>query len=360
MRRIFADAENVLGSPVRNLVSILLFMAAVVVLATLAYMGAGWSFADASFMVALTVFTVGYGEVHPIDTPYLHTVTMGTMVLGCTGMILLTSALVQVFTIVQLRQLLGTNRMQSRIDKLTGHVIICGYGRIGVTLAKDLSASGMPLVVIERGAARLAEVEAAGHLGISGDATDEETLLSAGIERAKVLATVLPDDAANVFITLSARNLAPDLEIIARGEAPTTERKLRRAGADHVVLPTHIGAERITRMILYPASHDLTGDERLEQCRAELSTLGLELELVPATKGAAMCGLTVEDAERRATGSFFIAQINRLDGTTVARPARDEIIGEGDRVLIVVRNSAAAAKALFTTRAEIRSGRNRF
>ncbi|MEO7690347.1 MAG: potassium channel family protein, partial [Sphingomonas sp.] len=114
MRRLFADAESVLGSPVRNLVTILLFVGAVMVLATLAYMAAGWSFSDASYMVLLTVYTVGYGEVRPIDTSYLHAVTVATMVLGCTGMILLTSALVQFLTVLQLRQIFGANRMQSR------------------------------------------------------------------------------------------------------------------------------------------------------------------------------------------------------------------------------------------------------
>src|SRR5476651_2614817 len=109
MRRLPNIAEGALGSPTRNLVSILLFMAVVCVLATLAYMQAGWTLTDASYMVVLTVYSVGYGEVRPIDTAYLHAVTMGTMVLGCTGMILLTGALVQVFTALQLRALFGAD-----------------------------------------------------------------------------------------------------------------------------------------------------------------------------------------------------------------------------------------------------------
>jgi voltage-gated potassium channel len=359
VRRIFADAESVLGSPVRNLLSILAFVAMVVVVATCAYMAAGWSFSDASYMVVLTVYTVGYGEIRPIDTPYLHAVTMATMVLGCTGMILLTSALVQIFTVLQLRQFFGANRMQSRVDKLSGHVVICGFGRIGVMLARDLAAAGMPLVVIERGATRLAEAEAAGYLCLAGDATDEETLHAAGIERAKVLATVLPDDAANVFITLSARNLNAGLEIIARGEAPTTERKLRRAGADHVVLPTHIGAERIARMILYPASGALASDEELARAKHDLGELGIDLELVVAREGAAMANLTVGEAERRGSGAFFVVRIRRGE-SSIARPPSDEIIRAGDEVLVLVRDAGAAARKMFNTKAEIRAGRNIF
>ena len=359
MRKIFADAESVLGSPVRNLVSILIFVGLVVVAATLAYMAAGWSFTDAFYMVLLTVYSVGYREVRPIDTSYLHAVTVSTMILGCTGMILLTSALVQLMTVLQLRQILGANRMQSRIEKLSGHAIICGYGRIGVMLARDLAAGGMPLVIVERDAARLAEIEAAGHLCIAGDATEEDVLLSAGIDRARVLATVLPNDAANVFITLSARNLNLELEIIARGEAPTTERKLLRAGAHQVVMPTHIGAERIARMILFPASADLAADGRLDQSRRDLGELGLDLELIPASPGALMCNLTVGEAERQGGGAFFIVQIRRGEDA-IARPARDEKILAGDEVMVLVRDAGMTARKLFTTKAEIRVGRNTY
>ena len=124
------------ASPLRNLASIVGFMLVVVALSTGAYMHAGWSFDDAIYMVLLTVFTVGYGEVHPIVTPYLHAVTIGTIMLGCTGMILLTSVLVQALTAIQIQQLLGGNRVKNDIGKLKDHVIICGFGRIGVMLAR--------------------------------------------------------------------------------------------------------------------------------------------------------------------------------------------------------------------------------
>lgn len=360
MRRILTDAEHVLGSPTRNLVSILIFVLVVGVLATIGYMAAGWSFADASYMVVLTLYTVGYGEVRPIDTPYLHALTMGTMVLGCTGMILLTSALVQLFTVLQLRSIFGGSRMQNRIDQLSDHVVICGYGRIGVMLARDLAQAAVPVVVIERGPEKRAEAEAAGHCTLAGDATEEEVLIAAGIQRARALATVLPDDAANVFITLSARNLNAGLEIIARGEAPTTERKLIHAGADRVVFPTHIGAEAMARMILYPHSQQVHGDAQLGRLRRDLEALGLDVELIEVARGSAMAGLSVEAAERRAEGSVFIVQIDRADGRAIPRPARDERLEPGDKALVVMRDVGAAARALFTSRQEIRAGRNKF
>jgi len=356
----YTNTERVLGSPVRNLVSILAFMAAVVMLATVAYMGAGWSFSDASYMVLLTIYTVGYGEVHPIDTPYLHAVTMGTMVLGCTGMILLTSALVQLFTVMQLRQILGTRGMADRIERLSGHVIICGYGRIGVMLARDLAAAGTPLIVLERNADRLAEAEAAGHLIISGDATEEDVLVRAGVVRAQTLATVLPDDAANVFITLSARSLSPGIEIIARGEVPSTESKLRQAGADQVVLPTHIGAERIARMVLYPHSAALEEDEELSRLARDFGLLGLALERLIIAERSTMDGLSTAEGERRGGGSFFIVGIARGGRDAMVRPAREEIMRAGDMVTVVTRPGMTAQLSLFRIREAVRTGRNTF
>ena len=356
----YATTERVLGSPIRNLVSILVFMAVVIVLATLAFMGAGWSFADASYMVLLTVYTVGYGEVHPINTPYLHAVTMGTMVLGCTGMILLTSALVQLFTVMQLRQILGNKGMADRIDKLSGHVIICGYGRIGVMLARELAAAGTPLIVLERNTDRLTEAETAGHLTLAGDATEEGLLVRAGVTRARTLATVLPDDAANVFITLSARSLSPEIEIIARGEVPTTESKLRQAGANQVVLPTHIGAERIARMVLYPESQAIEENAELGRMAQDFALIGLSLERLIVAERSTMDGLSVTNGEKRGGGTFFIVGISRGQQETMVRPAPDEVMKAGDKVMVVARPGANAALSLFKIREAVRTGRNTF
>ncbi|TFU03872.1 potassium channel protein [Polymorphobacter arshaanensis] len=362
MRPMSSNAADALGSPVRNLVVILGFVAVVMVASTLGYMHAGWSLADASYMVVLTIYTVGYGEVRPIDTQYLHAVTMATMVFGCTGMILLTSVLIQVFTALQLRALFGVGRMQNAIAALDAHVIIAGYGRIGVMLAHELKTAGRDLVVIERSPAKIAEAEAAGHLCIAADATDEAALVTAGINRAQVLATVLPDDAANVFITLSARSLNPRVQIIARGEAPTTEGKLRHAGADRVVLPTHIGAERIAEMILYAASSGLVrGNDTMAENERLLQSMGLEFEMLTVPKGGGLTGARVADAERRGAGSFFIVQIERKGGGVITRPDPGTRIEAGDGIGYIARGNGAAIRALFDVIPEaIRSGRSTF
>src|SRR5271163_1046020 len=304
--------DNPLLHPSRNLIRGGAFLAIVWVGATTAYMRAGWDFQDSLYMVTLTVFTVGYGEVRPIDTLYLHVVTMGTMAFGCTGMIFLSGALVQFMTLSPLQQLLGGRRVQSEVDHLENHIIVCGYGRIGVELAKALKDGRAPYVVLEQDERRVAQARDAGHRCLQGDATNEATLLDAGIARARALASVLPNDAANVFITLSARNLNARIEIIARGDAVSTERKLIHAGATKVVLPTHIGAERIAEILLFPeTSRFIRESERMRELEKQLRNLGLVIEVVVAPENGALTGLTVEEIESRTYSAFFIVQINR-------------------------------------------------
>ena len=128
---------GLLDSPGRNLTLGMIFVATVMVAATIAYMAAGWSFRDAVYMVIITVYTVGFNEVRPINTPALNVITIALIVLGCTGVIFLTGALVQYITLSQLTKVMGHKRMKAQIDQLSDHVIICGFGRIGVPLAKS-------------------------------------------------------------------------------------------------------------------------------------------------------------------------------------------------------------------------------
>jgi trk system potassium uptake protein TrkA/voltage-gated potassium channel len=352
-------ANSVLGSPLRLLSGTLIFEAAVFCISTLGYLRAGWPLGDAAYMVLLTIFSVGYGEVRPIDTAFLRLWTVSTIVMGCTGMIVLTGALVQVFTLFQFRRLLGIDKMQTEIEKLKNHTIICGYGRIGIQLAKALHDANHPFLVLERNGTKAEEAKSHGYLTLVGEATHEETLKQAGIAHARELATVLPDDAANVFITLSARSLNPHIRIIARGEEPTTESKLFHAGADKVVLPTHIGAERIVELILYPATETAIADtEQMGTVKRNLHDFGLDLEVVKVPGNSAMKGQTVGDAERRGNGAFFVVQIDRVGGQSIQHPGEDVKIEVDDTVLLVVRGSRLSAGAVFSAPARpVKHGR---
>ncbi len=159
-----------------------------------------------------------------------------------------------------------------------------------------------------------------GYLCLQADATDETALRAAGIDHARTLATVLSNDAANVFITLSARSLNPHLEIIARGEVPSTESKLLQAGANKVVLPTHIGAERIAEMILYQeTARFIRGSERMKDFEKVLQSLGLDIDVVVAAPKSPVIGMTIEAIEQQSNGAFFIVQINRRGGEAITR-----------------------------------------
>jgi voltage-gated potassium channel len=262
---------------------------------------------------------------------------------------------VQYFTLSQLNRIIGQKRMQSQIDQLTEHVIVCGFGRIGVALAQALSANRAGFVVVEQDEARANQARDAGFLSIHGDASNETVLYAAGVMRARVLVTALAADAVNVFVTLSARALNAELTIIARGEEAGTEKKLVQAGADKVVLPTHIGAERMVELILFEESTRLIDSlERSSGFQRALRTFGMELEVITAVQDSAAVRMTVGAIERQAKGTFFVVQINRRDGDVHTDPPADTILREGDGVVVIGRPSRAETlAALFAARRRV-------
>jgi len=343
---------GLLDSPVRNIIAGVAYTLVVIAVAISAYVMVGWSLRDATYMVITTIFTVGYEEVHPITTPTLTVITLSLIVFGCIGIIFLTGALVQFITLSQINKVIGLKRMNSQIDQLKEHVVVCGFGRLGVVLARALSASSAGFVIIEESEARSNEAHAQGYLCIHGDATSEQTLLAAGVTRAHALATVISNDALNVFITLSARALNPELSIVARGELPSTESKLLQAGADKVVLPSQISAERIAELLLNQESaRFIEGLERSTGFQRVLHNFGIELEVVTAAPQSPAVHMTVAALERQARGAFFIVQINRRDGDVFTAPPDTTVVGEGDSVVLIGRpNRAAILTSLFEAR----------
>lgn len=329
-------SNRTLSAPIKKMVvgvSILFF---VCVLAILGYVIAGWSLGDASYMVIITIFGVGYGEVRPVTTWPLRSLTAMVIVLGYGAVIYTVGGFIQLVVDGELNRALGARRMNKDIERLSGHTIICGYGRMGTSLARDLHAAGESFVAIDTlgGVSTLTGDD--GYLVIEGDATEEEVLLRAGIERASVLATVLSDDAANVFVTLTAREMNPELTIIARGEQRQTERKLRTCGADTVVMTTTIGAERISRLILRP-----TADELLDRVTAGqeagmgLEQLGLEFDELAIGPSSPLANKTLDEIEVRGAHGYLIVGIRRSNGDTLMHPAADTVVVVGDVVVVL-------------------------
>lgn len=238
-------------------------------IAVVGYVLAGWGWIDAAYMVTITIFGVGYGEVHPIEPVWLKVFTMAVIFAGCSSLIYVIGGIVQMLTEGEIERMLGTRTMKREIDQLSDHTIICGYGRIGQMLAAELLQHDEPLVVIDRDIERVERATADGFLAMTGDAVNDEDLQKAGLFRARTLATVLPDDARNVFVTLTARDLSETINIIARAESPCTERKLLRGGANSVVMPAAIGAIRIAQLAIC----DTSGPVALPEDRCRMLTM---------------------------------------------------------------------------------------
>ena len=325
--------------PQTNVFYAFAFVGVVMVVFTVGYRAAGWSWSDAFYMVVITAFSVGFGEVVPVTDPWLRAWTMALILFGCTGIIFVTGTLVQWLTEAQIQRALGGKRMENEIEKLTNHAIICGYGRIGRMIATQLEAGGIPFVIVDQAADRVAEVRDAGHLTLQGEATDESVLKEAGISRARVLATVLPNDAANVFITLSARNMNPEIQIIARGEVPSTERKLLQAGANRVVLPAHIGADRIAHLILHPNARDLLGGKTRSSIDFEhhLAELGLDMEEIEIAPDSPWAHRRISEVESDAGGRLMAVAIMRKEGGTDLNPTPTSMLMPGDALVVMRR-----------------------
>lgn len=318
-------------SPVRHLRNGAIFLVIVCCIAIVGYMIAGWTFDESAYMAIITVFAVGYDEVNAITTPGLRLFTILFVIFGCTGYLYIGGALVQFLIEDQIETVLGNRRMSKFISRLKNHTIICGYGRVGRILAEELKRAGHDFVIIDRDEHILKELPEDGYLCLHGDATDEEFLRSARIMEAKQVAIVLPEDASNVFITLSARNLNPDLNIIARGMKTTTEAKLKQAGANQVVLAEQIGAERIASLILRPTASSLVADGiYISHLTKDFRELGLDVAEFSIPDGSKLVGLTLGVLETRGSSAFLVVAILRGDGKTISSPPLDTMLHEKD------------------------------
>jgi voltage-gated potassium channel len=320
----------------RRILTGFIFFTITLVVAVAGYVAAGWTVLDAIYMVVITTFGVGYGEVRPITSPELRIFTILVIIAGTSSAVYIVGGFVQMVTEGEIKKALGARRMTRSIETLQQHVIICGFGRIGQILARKMVDGKVPFVVIDNDAERMAKAEAMGYFVRMGNATDEAVLQAAGIERAKFLATVLPDDAANVFITLTARGLNPGLMILARGELQSTEKKLRLAGADQVVLPAAIGALRMAHMITHPATLDfLSQDDGRSSLNELLAQVDVQVDEIAIVADSPLLGATIGDIELKGKGTFIIVALRKADGTTINHPKQATILEAGDAVIVM-------------------------
>jgi len=325
--------ESPITAQVRR--GIILF-GAILAIGTSGYQMLGdFGFLDALYMTVITVFTIGYGDAG-IDSMGEKIFTMLLIVLGSTAGLYIVGGLIRTLAEGEINRAIGNLMNTRNIGNLQNHTIICGYGRIGQMLARELSEQGVEFVVIDQNESRINMAQSEGFLTISGSAESDEALMKAGVERAAVLATVLPEDSVNVFITLTARNLNPNVKIIARGEQPTTEKKLRQAGADEVVLPTSIGASRIAQSITRPTIMELVGDsQRKALLSQELAALGVELDELVIAENDEYFGRSIGEFEQKAEANFVVLAVKRADGSIVQHPGHEFILEPGDSIIVI-------------------------
>lgn len=322
-------------APKRIFIGISIFIL-VFVVGILGYRLGGCGWLDSLYMVVLTVFGVGYGEICPVNTTETKLFTIVLIVAGSSSVVYIVGSIVQMIAEGELKQALGARRMTMGIENLKHHAIICGYGRIGQILAKQLEDKRIPFVVIDRNPDRTEDAESHGYLVKTGNATDEEVLVSVGIDRANVIATVLPDDATNVFITLTARELNSQIRILARGERPSTEKKLRLAGADQVILPASISATRIADMIMHPATLDFLDQEDGRNTLNELlARVDVQVDEVAIAPDSPLINGTIGGLEEQGKGTFIVVALRKASGEMYIHPARNQKL-EADDILIVM------------------------
>jgi len=290
----------------------------------------GWSPWDAFYMTVTTIATVGFREVHPLS----HEGQVFTVLLIVTGVGTAFYTFTLLATLVVeggLHRGVERRRFNRMLDTIRDHFIVCGYGRIGKLVTDALRAAGVPFVVIERNGDALHDLLAAGELAVEADASREEVLERVGIRRARGLIAAVSTDAENVYTVLTAREMRPDLYIIARVESDDAERKLRRAGADRVISPYHIGANHMVQTALRPAVVDFvelaTSSEHLE----------LAMEQVKIGGGSSLVGQTIVSANLRQRFGVIVVAIKRADGHMEFNPAPDATMRAGDQLVVLGR-----------------------
>lgn len=328
--------EIVVEKSLQRIIIGVIFFITTIIVAVIGYVAAGWELIDAIYMVIITIFGVGYGEVKPLESVSLKVFTILVIIAGVLSVTYIVSGIVQSVAAGEIRQALSLKRMSETIANLKGHVIVCGYGRIGQLLAQQLQRDGLPFIVVDSDPQRINLGQEQGYLMHLGNATDEPSLEAVGIRRARALATVLPDDAANVFITLTARELNSSITILSRGELPSTEKKLRLAGADHVVLPATISAGRMANLLINPAAEDFLAQGKGRKALNQLlSEIDIQLSELPVEPHSSLVGATIRDIETQGKGTFIIVALRRQSGEILVHPTQQVFLSAGDALILM-------------------------
>jgi voltage-gated potassium channel len=283
---------------------------------------------EALYMTVITLATVGFGEVRPLD----QAGRILTIILILMGAGFLTYSLIYISQLLfdpNLIELYRRRRLKKELAQLKDHYIICGYGQMGQIIVQELTNQRKPVVVIDSDDSLIIRLREKGILHLSADATEEENLLAAGTQRAKGLVAVVNKDTDNVFIVLTARDLNRDLLIFARAGSPSTHKRLLKAGANRVVSPFASGARHIAQNILRPTVTDFL--------ELALSAEGLELSMeeIVIPDDAEIVGKELAHSGIRSQYNLIVVAIKRSDGAMIYNPSPYELLQAGD-ILVAI------------------------
>jgi voltage-gated potassium channel len=301
----------------------------------------GWNFLESFYMTIITLTTVGYGEVHKLsDAGRFFTIALIVGGVGTVFYALSTGA--KIMLEGELQALFGRQRLEKRIREMKDHYIVCGYGRMGRIICRELREEKVPFIVVEKKRDILEEKK--DFLIFEGDATNDEVLKEVGIDKAKGLISVLPTDAENLYVVLSARGLNPRLQIVARAGEEGSEQKLLRAGADRVVSPYHIGGLRIAQTILKPAVVDFI------EFATKSGNIDLQMEEIYLTEDSKLVGRTLDECGFGRELGIIIVAIKQGSGDMRFNPtfrstvkAGDTLIALGDRAKLRILEEMASS-----------------
>jgi len=286
------------------------------------------SYFDALYMTVITISTVGFQEVHPLSIPG----KIFTMLVISTGIMIgayTIGTLVRMFIEGELSKTFGRIKVEKKIAELKDHYIICGYGRIGSLVCKELREHRKDFVVIENNPSAIERMELNKILYLPQDATVEEALIEAGIMRATGIVTAVGSDSDNVFITLTAKGLNPDIFILARASDEKDEIKLKRAGATRVVSPYLIGGKRMAQVLVKPTVVDFIDIADME------STYGLEMDEFHIAPESQLVGKNLIESNLRKDFGVIIVLIKKRTGEMIFNPLPIEVLGANDTLVLL-------------------------
>lgn len=286
----------------------------------------GWGLLESLYATVTTISTVGYGDFAPASAKG-RLFTIFLIVIGVGAMLYGASLFAEMMVDNRLKIILGRNSMESRIERMKDHYIICGFGRMGSLICREMAKEKLPFVIIEKNPEVLQRIENERYVYYKGNATDDTSLLQSGIKRARGVVCVLSSDAENLYVILTAKELNPDVYILSRCEEEISEHRLLRAGANRVISPYTMGGMRMAMAILKPAMMDFI------EITTGRQSLDLRMEELAVTDRSSIVGKSLESSEIRKRYKLIIVAIKKDSGKMIFNPEAVYMIEKGDRLI---------------------------